>query len=83
MRPGRDRISVQVDEETARERLHLAGVALRDKKVVTHLVQGKRGKTCTKSVTETRARGRKAHLAAPTDTVTGDERGGQCAITFQ
>ena len=83
VRPGRDRISVQVDEETARERLHLAGVALRDKKVVTHLVQGKRGKTCTKSVTETRARGLKAHPAAPTDTVTGDERGGQCAITFQ
>jgi len=75
VRAGRDRISVQVDEETARERLHLAGVALRDKKVVTHLVQGKRGKTCTKSVTETRARGRKAHPAAPTDTVTGGERG--------
>ena len=83
VRAGRDRISVQVDEETARERLHLAGVALRDKKVVTHLVQGKRGKTCTKSVTETRARGRKAHPAAPTDTVTGGERGEQCAITFQ
>ena len=83
VRPGRDRISVQVDEETARERLHLAGVALRDKKIVTHLAQGKRGKTCTKSVTETRAGGRKAHPAAPTDTVTGDERGGQCAITFQ
>ena len=83
VRAGRDRFSVLVDEETARERLHLAGVALRDKKIVTHLVQGKRGKTCTKSVTETRARGRKAHPAAPTDTVTGDERGGQCAITFQ
>ena len=83
VRAGRDRFSVLVDEETARERLHLAGVALRDKKIVTHLVQGKRGKTCTKSVTETRARGRKAHPAAPTDTVTGDEREGQCAITFQ
>lgn len=83
VRAGRDRFSVLVDEETARERLHLAGVALRDKKIVTHLVQGKRGKTCTKSVTETRARGLKAHPAAPTDTVTGDERGGQCAITFQ
>ena len=83
VRAGRDRFSVLVDEETARERLHLAGVALRDKKIVTHLVQGKRGKTCTKSVTETRARGRKAHPAAPTDTVTGGEGGGQCAITFQ
>ena len=83
VRPGRDRLSVQVDEENARERLHLAGIALRDKKIVTHLAQGKRGKTCSKSVTETRARGSKAHPAAPTDTVTGDERGGQCAITFQ
>ena len=83
VRAGRDRFSVLVDEETARERLHLAGVALRDKKIVTHLAQRKRGKTCTKSVTETRARGRKAHPAAPTDTVTGDERGEQWAINFQ
>ena len=79
VRPGRDRISVQVDEETARERLHLAGVALRDKKVVTHLVQGKRGKTCTKCVTETRAPSPIAPLLWPTESATAAQGGIQCA----
>ena len=80
MRGGRDRISVQVDEETAREKLHLAGIALRDKKHVTHLVQSaKRGKTCTKCVTETRAPAPIAPLLWPTESATAAQGGIQCA----
>ena len=80
LRGGRDRISVQVDEETAREKLHLAGIALRDKKHVTHLVQSaKRGKTCTKCVTETRAPSPIAPLLWPTESATAAQGGIQCA----
>jgi hypothetical protein len=80
LRGGRDRISVQVDEETAREKLHLAGIALRDKKHVTHLVQSaKRGKTCTKCVTETRAPAPIAPLLWPTESATAAQGGIQCA----
>ena len=79
VRAGRDRFSVLVDEETARERLHLAGVALRDKKIVTHLVPGKRGKTCTKCVTETRAPSPIAPLLWPTESATAAQGGIQCA----
>ena len=79
LRGGRDRISVQVDEETAREKLHLAGIALRDKKHVTHLVQsGKRGKTCTKSVTEKPPAPPIAPPLWPTECVTAAQGGAPC-----
>lgn len=83
VRPGRDRISVLVDEATARERLHLAGVALRDKRHVTHLVQrAAKKKKCTKCVT---AAARARTIAPPvgsTESAAGGGRAAQCAMPY-
>lgn len=84
MKPDADRINVQIDHTEALERLHLAGIALRDKKrrkSVTHLVQSEpEGQDCTKSVTEDARGGQLRLLAYPTEHATTAKEGPPCAI---
>ena len=92
MKPGSDRLNVQIDHTEALERLHLAGVALRDRRHVTHLVQSaQRGKNCTKSVTTPEAAAPSGLADAPpphqlrllagsTYPATGGKEAAPCAI---
>jgi len=85
MRNGADRFNVQIDQTEALERLHLAGVTLRNKKHVTHLGQNpQRGKDCPKCVTGAPAEGQAAAPIAPqlwpTDSVTVAKEAAPCDI---
>ncbi len=85
LKPDSDRLNVQIDHTEALERLHLAGVALRDRRHVTHLAQSsKRGKNCTKSVTPPQAAAPPpppiAPLLWPTECATVGKEAAPCAI---
>ena len=85
LKPYSDRLNVQIDHTEALERLHLAGVALRDRRHVTHLAQSsKRGKNCTKSVTPPQAAAPPpppiAPLLWPTECATVGKEAAPCAI---
>ena len=85
MKPDTDRLNVQIDHTEALERLHLAGIALRDRRHVTHFAQSsKRGQRCTKSVTSTQAAAPPpppiAPLLWPTEHATAGKEAAPCAI---
>lgn len=84
MKPDTDRVNVQIDHTEALERLHLAGIALRDKKrrkSVTHLVQSEpEGQDCTKCVTGGAPDTPMRPLPYPTEHATTAAGGAPCAI---